>query len=96
MAAAEIDRYDLVSLGPDAAGWRAVANGTTIPVIAWGVFRWTKRRKSDGSLVEDLGTIMAGVVADSHPGGPAGGFLCAAGLLRMDGYLSPQMPDPAA
>ena len=34
MAAAEIDRYDLVSLGPDAAGWRAVANGTTIPVIA--------------------------------------------------------------
>jgi hypothetical protein len=67
-----------------------------IPIIAWGVFHWTKRRKSDGSLVENLGNIMAGVIANVQPGGPIRSFSCAAGLSKLDGYLSPQMQDPPA
>ena len=67
MAVAEIDQYDLVSLGPDATGWRVMAGGSVTPIIAWGVFHWTKRRKSDGSLVENLGNIMAGVIANVSP-----------------------------
>jgi hypothetical protein len=96
MAVAEIDQYDLVSLGPDATGWRVVAGGSVIPIVAWGVFHWTKRRKSDGSLVENLGNIMAGVIANVQPGGPIRDFGCAAGLSKLDGYLSPQMQDPPA
>jgi hypothetical protein len=94
--AAEVDRFDLVSLGPDATGWRAVANGKVVPVISWGVFHWTKRRESDGGVVTDFGKIMAGVIANARPGGPVDGFACANGVDKFDGYLSPQMPDPHA
>lgn len=94
MAVTEVDQYDLVGLGPDAEGWRAIAGGAAIPVIAWGVFHWTKRSESDGSITGDFGRVMAGLVAQIQPGGPVGGFLCAAELLGFSGYLSPQMPDP--
>jgi hypothetical protein len=100
MAAAEFNQYDLVSLGPDATGSRATANGSVVPLIAWGVFHHTIRRQSDGSGVRDLGKIMAGVIANVHPvtpAGPAGSiadFQCAAALSKMDGYLSPHMPNP--
>lgn len=94
MALTELDQYDLVSLGPDASGWRAIANGAAYPVVAWGVFHLTKRSEADGSVVADFGKVVAGVVAQNHPGGPVGGFVCAAELLGFGGYLSPQMPDP--
>jgi hypothetical protein len=92
MAAAEVDRYDLVSLGPDATGWRAVIRGSAnpSPVIAWGVFHHTIRRKSDGSVVKDLGRIMAGVLAKRHSSiGPVTDFFCAAESPEFEGYLSP-------
>jgi hypothetical protein len=99
MAAAELNQYDLVSLGPDATGWRAVINGSPVPVIAWGVYHWTKRRESDGSVVQDMGRIVSGVIANTQSvtaAGPAAiikGFFPAVSA-KLDGYLSPQMPNP--
>ena len=89
MTAAETDRYDLVSLGPDAHGWRAVTRDGEVAVIAWGVFHHT-RRSPDGSVVKDMGRIMAGVLANSDAhGSHVVDFFCAAELPDLEGYLSP-------
>ena len=92
MAAAEVHRYELVSLGPNATGWKAQMRGSPhpTPVVAWGVFHHTIRRESDGGVAEDLGRIMAGVLADRHTsGGPVAKFFCAEELPEFEGYLSP-------
>jgi hypothetical protein len=101
--AVNTEHYDLVSLGPEAAGWRAVVqgaddpDGSVVPLALWGVFHWTTR-KSDGiTIVKDNGNIVAGLVGDSiapKPNAPFGDFLCIAGP-GLIGYLSPQMADPS-
>jgi hypothetical protein len=82
--------FELISLCPAETGWRAVfSNGSTstVPVVAWGVFR-----KRQGS--QDLGTSMQGLLADRQPGGPIRSFNCAAAASNFEGYLSPDMPEP--
>jgi hypothetical protein len=82
--------FELISLCPAEPGWRAVfSNGSasTVPVVAWGVFR-----KRQGS--QDLGTSMEGLWADRQPGGPIRSFNCVAGTSNFEGYLSPDMPEP--
>jgi hypothetical protein len=81
--------FELISVCAAEPGWRAVfSNGgaSTVPVVAWGVFR--KRRGS-----QDLGTSMEGLWADQQPGGPIRSFNCAAETSNFEGYLSPDMPE---
>ena len=80
--------YELVSLGPPANGWRATySNGSSdVPLAFWGVFR--KTRHANGH-VEDLGTSMEGIWADSQPHGPVRSFNCAADSDGFEGYLPP-------
>jgi hypothetical protein len=77
--------FELIGLCPAAPGWRAVFSGgsaSTVPVVAWGVFR-----KRQGA--HDLGTTMEGIVADHQPGGPVRHFECAAATDNFEGYLPP-------
>lgn len=77
--------FELIALGPAAPGWRVVLSGggtSTVPVVAWGVFR-----KRQGS--QDLGTLMEGLIADQQPGGPVRAFTCAAEISNFEGYLPP-------
>jgi hypothetical protein len=100
--AANLEHYELISLGPEATGWRAVLQGTDRPegtvirLAFWGVFHWTTRKPDGTTVVQDNGNIMAGLVGDSiapKPDAPFGDFLCVAGP-DLIGYLSPQMANP--
>ncbi len=61
-------------------------SGTTVPVVAWGVFR-----KRQGT--KDLGTSMEGLLANSQPsGGPVRDFFRASEASNFEGYLAPNVP----
>jgi hypothetical protein len=81
--------FELIGLCSAEPGWRAVvSNGSasTVPVVAWGVFR--KRRGS-----QDLGTSMEGLLANQQPsGGPVRDFLRASEVSNFEGYLAPNAP----
>ena len=91
----EFITYEPLGMIPAEPGWRALfvdeKNSSTaeVPVIAWGIFRQTRRRVRDFRPLGDVSNCIDGIIGDMTYLGADRYLDCARADSRFRGYIEP-------